>query len=100
MNRGVPLSQAAMCGDLQWLAIAWAVRNWTQVVACGPSERQGEVVPLAGANMHWPGNLPAPDPTCGATHFHRHDELPPWAALHDPVALIGDFLFYKFSSAK
>lgn len=34
------------------------------------------------------------DPTAGATHFHRHDELPDWARHLEPAALLGSHFFY------
>jgi len=34
------------------------------------------------------------DPTSGATRFHRHDELPAWAANLEPVALLGSRFYY------
>ncbi len=33
--------------------------------------------------------------TCGANHFTRCDENPPWARGHRPVAMIGAHAFYK-----
>jgi len=72
--------------ELEALALAWSIRN-----------RQ---LRLNGLCEPEPGsvNLPAPfglpDPTRGATHFHRHDESPPWAATREPTALIGCYLFY------
>lgn len=34
------------------------------------------------------------DPTAGATHFHRHDELPAWASQREPLALLGSRFYY------
>ena len=36
-----------------------------------------------------------PDPTHGATAFHRVDEYPAWARNLLPVAALGPFLFYR-----
>ena len=35
-----------------------------------------------------------PDPTNGATHYHRHDIEPVWAKSMKPKALIGAHMFY------
>ena len=44
----------------------------------------------------FPADAPGegPDPTRGATRFHRHDETPDWSRRSIPVALIGHYLFY------
>ncbi len=34
------------------------------------------------------------DPTGGANRFHRHDQVPAWAAEERPVALLGSYFFY------
>lgn len=34
------------------------------------------------------------DPTQGATRFHRHDEMPEWARLAEPRALLGRRFYY------
>jgi hypothetical protein len=72
--------------DLEALALAWSMRN-----------RQAFLDSLDGISPRT--RRPArpfavPDPTCGATHFHRHDEPPPDWAISEPIALIGDYLFY------
>jgi len=36
-----------------------------------------------------------PDPTNGATHFHRSGGYPDWARGRAPCAEIGDLLFYR-----
>tara|TARA_R110002124_G_scaffold81373_2_gene214499 strand:- start:88 stop:477 length:390 start_codon:yes stop_codon:yes gene_type:complete len=37
------------------------------------------------------------DPTCGATHFHRHTLNPKWARRAVPKALIGQHMFYTLA---
>lgn len=37
-----------------------------------------------------------PDPTSGATHYHADSITPPWAIGHEPIAIIGQHLFYRF----
>ena len=38
-----------------------------------------------------------PDPTAGATHWHRGDELPGWALGQVPTAEIGGLVFYRLA---
>lgn len=71
-------------GDLEAVALACSIRNREAFLRGLPAAGQGD-----GA----PGQA-FPDPTAGATHFHRHDQPPPWWAIDDPVALIGDYFFY------
>lgn len=35
------------------------------------------------------------DPVSGASHFHRHGDLPLWSRGKKPCALMGVFLFYN-----
>ena len=77
--------------ELEALALAWTVRN-----------RQVHLEALKGrmpAEPRAPEPFGLPDPTCGATHFHRHDEPPPPWAISEPIALIGDYLFYDLRGA-
>lgn len=86
-----------MRADQQWLAVVWALRNRAQLAACGPPEQTIVSSGESGSYFHWPVSPTEPDPTRGATHFHRHDEQPQWARNYTPIALIGDFLFYRLS---
>lgn len=72
--------------ELEALALSWAIRNKQVFFAKHQSASEGR----KGAED--PFGLP--DPTRGATHFHHHNDVPPWAAMHEPVALIGSYLFY------
>lgn len=72
--------------ELEALALAWTIRN-RQLHLNGEGNQNADCGVLLA-----PFNLP--DPTRGATHFHRHDQSPPWAATREPTALIGCYLFY------
>jgi len=72
--------------ELEALALAWTIRN-RQLHLNG-------ACPGDAGNENLPAPFGLPDPTRGATHFHRHDETPPWAATQEPTALIGCYLFY------
>lgn len=76
--------------ELEALALAWTIRN-RQLHLTGKREPDAK-----GGILPAPFGLP--DPTRGATHFHRHDEMPPWAATQEPTALIGCYLFYDLRS--
>jgi len=72
--------------ELEALALAWTIRNRQHHLnGVGESDASSE---------NFPAPFGLPDPTRGATHFHRHDEMPPWAATQEPTALIGCYLFY------
>lgn len=72
--------------ELEVLALAWTIRNRQIHLNRVRSQDTG------GTDSTAPFGLP--DPTRGATHFHRHNETPPWAATREPTALIGCYLFY------
>lgn len=77
--------------EFEALALAWAIRN-RQIYMEGLDRSEN------------PSSSPTrpfgmPDPTCGATHFHRHDEPPPNWAVGEPIALIGAYLFYDLRDA-
>lgn len=72
--------------ELEALALAWAIRN-----------RQIHHEKLAARqcnNVDARAPFGLPDPTGGATHFHRHDESPSWSTTSTPTALISGYLFY------
>ncbi|VAW18149.1 hypothetical protein MNBD_ALPHA09-260 [hydrothermal vent metagenome] len=75
--------------ELEALALAWTIRN-RQIHL-----RRVQNQVTSGGDPGAPFGLP--DPTRGATHFHRHDETPPWAATQEPTALIGCYLFYDLA---
>lgn len=76
--------------DLESLALVWAIRN--RQIYLNSIENQN------GNKRVGPQPFGLPDPTRGATHFHRHNESPPWAATKEPIVLIGDYLFYDLRS--
>ena len=69
----------------------WKERQLADPIA--PEEARGFAAlahVLAGA---------VPDPTCGATRFHCHQETPAWAGHMEVRALIGPYLFYRARSS-
>ena len=85
-------------------AIVWSIRNrletglpLAEIVCALPaqcSSTSSEFVTAAGMIAYVFGDG-CPDPTSGATCFHRHDDHPPWATGLEPSALIGSYFFYR-----
>lgn len=69
------------------------VRPWHILAFLKPRSGHGVCKSLAIAFLVWSGE--ETDPTAGSTHFHRHDDWPEWAKSSEPVALIGNWFFYK-----
>ena len=70
------------------LPVIAAVRS-LELPPASPAADAGEAFGALQAAFEGPG----PDPTWGATHVHRHNEAPAWAARLRATALIGDYLF-------
>jgi hypothetical protein len=69
------------------------VRSWNILAFLKFGRDENYFRSLAIASLVWSGE--EVDPTVGSTRFHRHDDWPDWADKSEPVALIGNWFFYK-----
>lgn len=98
-SKGHPADNTAVA-DMPWCQLPRICRD---LIANAGVRANGELTPgfhdpaycLAFSNVCVVVSGQSDDPTRGATHFHRHDRLPPWARDREPLALIGSWFFYS-----
>lgn len=89
---------------MEALAVVIARSDWGRICAAAatPAAEQSMTTPRAAAILSAAERIARRaiagtigDPINGATRFHRLGQLPDWARGAEPVADVGDFLFYR-----